>query len=117
MCSTVSTMITVEPNLKFDSKCHFNSSSLTADTRICQTRKTRLIEKSTNDITAFCTQKPQILNPLNLQYVYRTDNVTGIYRLSRSESHICYDNQVLPNMTNPAQLFSGKYYEIVYGTL
>ena len=87
-----------------------------ADTRTCQPQKTHLVEKSAVSVSAFCTEKPQILNPFQLQRIYRVDKVCGIYRMLRKESHICYEGQVLPNMTNLAQLSGGRYYELVQGT-
>ena len=83
------------------------------DARICQPQTTHLQEMSPDGVSAFCTKKPQILNPFKLQHIYRFNNISGIYRLSRNESHICYNGQVLPNMTSPAELSGGKYYKTV----
>ena len=85
-----------------------------ADAGKCQPRTTQLREKGPVGVSAFCTQKPQIRSPFNVHKVYRMKNVTGVYRLSNRESHICYNAQVFPNMINPTQLSGGKYYEIVY---
>ena len=83
------------------------------DTGLCQALSIRIVERTPVNVTTFCTQKPQILKAFDLRKVYRSSNVTGIYRLSYTESHICYDVQVLPVISNPAQLNGGKYYEIV----
>ena len=83
-----------------------------AGTGVCKPQTIHLMAKNPVDVSTFCTQKPQILNPFRIPNVYRANNVSGIYRLSRNELHICYNAQVLPNMTSPAQLSGGKYYEI-----
>ena len=83
------------------------------DTRICQPRTTRFVEKSPVGLTVFCTQKPQKMKTFSQHKVYRMNKVTGIYRLSKRELHICYNVQVLPDMTNATQLSGGKYYELV----
>ena len=86
---------------------------LFTDTRICQPRTTHLVEKSPDGLAIFCTKKPQTMKTFALQKVYRINKVTGIYRLSNRELHICYNIQVLSDMTNQAQLSGGKYYELV----
>ena len=86
------------------------------DARICRAQTTRLVERNVIGVTAYCTQKQQNINSFFQQNVYRINNITGMYRLSTRESHFCYDVQVLPNMTNLAELTGGKYYEIVYRT-
>ena len=83
------------------------------DARNCQAKTIRLMEMKLVGVTVFCTQKPQNLKLFLPQPVYRIYNITGIYRPSKRESHICYDAQVFPNMINPTELNGGKYYEIV----
>ena len=82
------------------------------DSNSCQNhRVTRLMEKNPVGVTAFCTQKQR--DQLPLKNVYRIKSVIGVYRLSRRESHICYDGQVVPNLIPIAQLSGGNYYQVV----
>ena len=86
------------------------------DARICRAQTIRMMETNQDDVTAFCTLKPQSINSLFLWNVERINSVKGIYRLSLGESHYCYDVQVLSHMINLSELTDGKYYEIVYRT-
>ena len=88
-----------------------------ADTGICPSQTTRLVEKNPADVTAFCASKAQNINSFLIKNVFRINDVTGLYLLSRRELHICYNVKVLNNLIDPTQLSGGKYFEIVYRTL
>ena len=99
--------------LHLPNKCQLSYSLLNfTDPHSCYPGATRLKEKNPVSVSAFCTQKAR--DQLPLRNVYRRSNVTGIYFLSARKSHLCYDVQVLPDMTNLTQLSGGKYYEIVF---